>query len=247
MPTRLALVALLCLAPRTASAQDTEEADSGPGDEMFREPVAESEPDDAAEEPPVEEVEPTPEPTATPEPAPVSDVSGQVRQREELRPWHVAFGTATGIATYATTILGFLTYHDRYGFTGNGAESGCGTGSAIFGMAACMAGTPPWAHLITASTTMALFAVTFTLALFMPDPLDVAGSGGEQGTLLTVHKILRWGLLGLFVAQLALGLVTSAVTDYDTQRGLALTHLVLGVTTNVTMTTQGILGSIMEW
>lgn len=245
MSTRLALVALLCLAPLDALAQDAEDTDSGPGDEMFREPVAEPEADAPADEPPVEEAEPTTEPTATPEPAPVSDVAGQVRQREELRPWHVAFGTATGIATYATTILGFLTYHDRYGFTGNGAESGCGTGSAIFGMAAC--NEPPWSHLITASTTMALFAVTFTLALFMPDPLDVAGSGGEQGTLLTVHKILRWGLLGLFVAQLALGLVTSAVTDYETQRGLAVTHLVLGVTTNLTMTTQGILGSIMEW
>lgn len=237
-PTRLALLALL-LVPLPASAQDAEVAPADPV--PVDEPVADEGIDDEGidDEAVVEEAAPAAAP------APVEDVSGDLRQREAIRPWHVAFGTATGIATYATTILGFLTYNDRYGWTGDGADSGCGTGSAIFGAAAC--GEPPWSHLISASTAMTLFAVTFTLALFMPDPLDVAGSGGEQGTLLTVHKVLRWGLLGLFVVQLALGLVTANLDDYDAQRGLAATHLALGVTTNVAMTTQGILGSIMEW
>ncbi|MBX3275291.1 MAG: hypothetical protein KF729_33810 [Sandaracinaceae bacterium] len=243
MSTRAALLVLLVsIAPLAARAQ------SEPADAPA---AAEGEGDDAEREPPVEHAEPAPDPgpsrAGAREPARSSAMAAELRQREDVRPWHVAFGTATGIATYATTILGFLTFNDRYGWTGNAADTGCASGSPIFGAAAC--GEPPLSHLVAASTASTLFAVTFTLALFMPDPLGVDQGGGERATLLTIHKALRWGLLGLFVTQLVLGTITAAagIDDFGTRRDLAVTHLVLGVVTNVAMTTQGILGSIMEW
>lgn len=248
MRTRLGILALcIALCPLAAHAQDepTDDEDVAAEDEA----VAEPDPDaDAIVAEPV--VEPVQEPVEEPTPAPRREppdtsIADQLRQREAVRPFHVAFGTATGIATYATTILGFLTFNDRYGWTGNGADSGCGTGSPIFGMEAC--NSPPYTHMISALTASTLFTVTFTLALFMPDPLGIDQGGGEQATLLTIHKALRWGLLGLFVTQLALGFVTASVNDYGTQRDLAIAHLTIGTVTNLAMTTQGILGSIMEW
>lgn len=237
----LPVIAALLAAPLEAAAQDPEPpdpevaADDGTEDRADP-PAVDPAPVDPVDEDPIE-AEPTEDP---------SELGAALRQREEVRPWHIAFGTATGISSYATTILGFLTFNDRYGWDGDPASTGCATGSPIFGNDACTG--PPIGHLIAAATATTVFTATFVLALFMPDPLHVDEGPGEHATLLTVHKSLRWALLALYVAQIVLGVTTSAVdTDFGTQRALASVHLALGTVTMATMTTQGILGSILEW
>jgi hypothetical protein len=227
------LLAALLAAPLPAAAQDAAQdgEPSTDADAPVAAPVSEDPADGSA---------------ASPTEDDPAELGAALRQREEVRPWHIAFGTATGISSYATTILGFLTFNDRYGWDGDPASTGCASGSPIFGDDACTG--PPIGHVIAAATTTAVFTATFVLALFMPDPLHVDEGPGERATLLTVHKSLRWALLVLYVGQVVLGAITSAVdTDFGTQRALASVHLALGTVTMATMTTQGVLGSILEW
>jgi hypothetical protein len=172
--------------------------------------------------------------------------AAQIRQREELRPFHIAFGTSAGLASWASTVIGFLTFHDRYGWDGDPASSGCAQGSPLLGADMCSGVALP--HTILAATSATLFTTAFTIALFMPDPLNVADGRNELGTMLTIHKGLRWALLAMMVGQIFLGIVTANIeADFETRRGLAIGHLALGATMWATMTTQGLLGSLMTW
>lgn len=175
-----------------------------------------------------------------------ASTASQIRLREDLRPFHMIAGSLTGAATYATTLLGFLTFHDRYGWDGDPSSTGCAQGSPVLGADLCEG--PPWPHLVLSSTMSLFFATAFTIALFMPDPLGVAEQRTQMGTLLSAHKALRWALLALIVSQIFLGVVTANIdADFDTRRGLAIGHLALGAATWATMTTQGIMGSMMAW
>lgn len=247
-PRRPSLVILvtataLLAVPLRSAAQDADPSmdrdDRAAEDRAEESPIIE---DPVIEDPVIED--PTEQDPAADD---ATELGRALRQREEVRPWHIAFGTATGISSYATTILGFLTFNDRYGWDGDPTSTGCASGSPIFGNDACTG--PPIGHLIAAATTTAVFTTTFVLALFMPDPLHVDEGPGERATLLTVHKSLRWALLVLYVGQVVLGAITSAadITDFGTRRALASVHLALGTVTMATMTTQGILGSILEW
>ncbi len=55
-------------------------------------------------------------------------------------------------------------------------------------------------------------------------------------------------MLGLVVAQVVFGAINANVdTDFETSRALAGAHLALGVTTWLTMGTQGIVGSLLAY
>jgi hypothetical protein len=231
----IALVVLLCASP--AFAQEEAELEVAGAEE-------EGAPDAA-----VEVAEPEPEEREGPSiiPDEREDLAAQIAERERLRPWHILLGSLAGLSTYSTTILGFLHFNDQYGWDGDPASAGCAPGNEpVLGRDLCT--EPPWPHLVGASVLSVFYGAAFTIALFMPDPLNASEGRSEMATLLSAHKTLRWVLLGLLLGQLVLGAVAANVdADFDTRRVLASTHLALGVVTWGTMTTHGILGSMMAW
>jgi|GEM_PF-1448212 len=159
-----------------------------------------------------------------------------VRRRAELAPIHRAFGIATWGAMTITTILGFIQYYNLYGVGGPGRESTpCVTGDAVFGQDQCY-GTP-WPHLIAAMTTTALYTVTFSLSLIMPDPNNVSEGPGEFAERVRIHEVLRWIHLVGMVAQTVLGLSVAngafgdRANNYDTLEIVAGVHQAIGWTT----------------
>jgi hypothetical protein len=247
----LALIVLACSWTSVAAAQETAPEQAPPEQAPPEEEVAleEEAPERAtpAEEAALEEsVEPARADEVEENDEEGASIASAVRERENLRPWHMIFGSLTGAATYATTILGFLQYNDRYGWSGDPNDTGCARLDALLGMDGCDG--PPLAHASLAGTATVLFGAAFTIALFMPDPLQASEGSSELATLLTVHKALRWVLLGLFVGQIVLGAISANVdADFETNRAIATSHLVLGTVTWATMTTQGVIGSMMAW
>lgn len=173
-------------------------------------------------------------------------IAEQIRERQRLRPWHVLFGNLTWAASNVATLLGFLHFHDRWGWDGDPASTGCASGSAILGD---FCSGPPWPHAIAVASLTVFYGATFTIAAFMPDPLDAGAGSGERAQRLVAHRVLRWALLGLLGAQLVLGAVVANVelSDFGAERALAATHLALGATTWATMTAMGVLGSLLAW
>ncbi len=162
--------------------------------------------------------------------------AADVRTRAELAPIHRAFGIATWGAMTITTILGFIQYYNLYGVAGTPREgTPCVTGNAVFGQDQCY-GTP-WPDLIAAMTTTALYTVTFSLSLIMPDPNDVSSGPGEFAERLRVHEVLRWIHLVGMVAQTFLGLGVAnglfgdRANDYGTLEVVAAIHQAVGWTT----------------
>lgn len=175
------------------------------------------------------------------------EIGQQLRLREDLKPWHIVFGTATWTSMNVATILGFLHFSDRWGWTGNPADTGCNRGDPILGGDFCAGPAIP--HFAAAIGTAVFFTATFTLGLFMPDPLGAAEGEGERGTLLRIHQVLRWGVLGGMIAQLALGFIVGATRSepFETGRALAVTHVAVGATTWAMMTAQGIVGDVLAF
>ncbi len=166
------------------------------------------------------------------------------RRRAELGTVHRAFGIATWGAMTITTILGFIQYYNLYGVAGTPREgTPCVTGSAVFGQDQCY-GTP-WPHLIAAMTTTALYTVTFSLSLLMPDPNNVSEGPGEFAERIRIHEVLRWIHLVGMVAQtvIGVGLANGAFGDrannYNTLEILAGVHQAIGWTTWGVLTAAG--------
>jgi hypothetical protein len=162
--------------------------------------------------------------------------AADVRTRAELSPIHRAFGIATWGAMTITTILGFIQYYNLYGIGGPGRESTpCVTGDAVFGQDQCY-GTP-WPHLIAAMATTALYTVTFSLSLIMPDPNNVSEGPGEFAERVRIHEVLRWIHLVGMVAQTVLGFSVAngafgdRANDFNTLEIVAGIHQAIGWTT----------------
>lgn len=174
-------------------------------------------------------------------------IASALAERQRLRPWHIVFGNLTWAATNAATLLGFLHFHDRYGWDGSITGPACASGNPILGNDLC--GGVPWPHVVATTALTVFYGATFTLALFMPDPLDVGEGRGDFATRITAHRALRWVTLGLMAAQIVLGAIVSnaGINDFDTRRALAATHLALGTITWGTVTAMGILGSLLAW
>lgn len=169
-----------------------------------------------------------------------------LEERNRLQPWHIIFGNLAWGATTITTLLGFLTYHDRYGFGGPENDTPCARGDPIMSTDFCD-GTP-WPHALAATALTLFYASAFTTALLMPDPLDVGEGDGAYAQQITFHRGLRWVVLGLIIGQAVLGGIAANIdSDFETRRTLAGIHLSVGVATWLTMALQGILGSMLAY
>lgn len=167
-----------------------------------------------------------------------------VRRRQELGTVHRAFGIATWGAMTITTVLGFIQYYNLYGVAGTPRDATpCVTGDAVFGQDQCY-GTP-WPHLIAALTTTALYTVTFSLSLLMPDPNDVSSGPGEFAERIRIHEALRWVHLVGMVAQMFMGIGLAnnwfgdRANNYDTLAIVAGVHQAIGWTTWGVLTAAG--------
>jgi len=171
----------------------------------------------------------------------------QMRTRESLAGVHRVLGISTWVAMTATVIGGFIQYYNQYGLLADRSSTPCVEGTAIFGQGQC-SGTPVL-HAIGAGVTTLLYAGTFSLALLMPDPDNLAEGPGEFASTLRMHKLLRWIHFGGMVLQGILGVVIAngstfgidRANNYGTLQTLATVHLASGVVTLGALTWAGAL------
>ncbi len=167
----------------------------------------------------------------------------QVRQRRELGQIHRALGIATWVSMTATVLLGFVQYYNLYGIGAGQDQNPCATGGAVFGQDQCYG--IPWPHRISAITTTALYATTFTISLLLPDPNQVSQGPGAYADHLRIHQALRWVHLAGMLAQafmgigLTSGLFGDRANDYSTLQTVAAIHQVIGWTTWGVLTAAG--------
>lgn len=226
---RLALALVLAFASPAFAQEDEEEETS-----TEQEPAAE-EPEEAAPERPAHIESPTERPAQ-------GSLRAQIQQRNDIASIHRAFGIATWGSMLVTAVLGLFQYINLYGFFSPREETPCVAGGAIFGQGACWG--PPWAHLIAASTTTALYATTFILSFTMPDPLNA----GQSSADLRLHKDLRWAHLAGMIAQMLFGLAIGnnwfgldRANDYEAQQVMASVHQLIGWTTVGLVTAAGLI------
>lgn len=167
----------------------------------------------------------------------------EVRQRRELSEIHRALGITTWVSMTATVILGFIQYYNLYGIGAGQDDNPCATGHAVFGQDQCYGA--PWPHRISAITTTALYATTFTLSLVMPDPNHASEGPGHHADIVRAHEALRWVHLIGMVAQIGLGIVQGSgafgdrANDYGTLQAVASVHQYLGWVTWGALTAAG--------
>lgn len=175
------------------------------------------------------------------------DYAEQMRTRESLAGVHRVLGISTWVAMTATVIGGFIQYYNQYGFFADRSSTPCVEGTAIFGQGQC-SGTP-WLHAVGAGVTTLLYAGTFSLALLMPDPDNLADGPGKFASTLRMHKLLRWIHFGGMLLQGILGVVIAngstfgidRANDYGTLQTLATVHLASGIVTLGALTWAGAL------
>lgn len=234
-------------------AEAEPEPDEGEAGSEIMEPEDNGDPapdDEVAPLPPVEEVQlPDTEP-GEPDGGSgsggddMAEYAGQLRQRAEVRQIHRAFGVATWGAMLGTVVLGFIQYHNLYGFFGGVEDTPCVQGSAFPSQDQCWG--VPWPHRIGWITTTALYATTFTLSFLMPDPDDLSEGNSDFAATLSLHETLRWVHLGGMLAQIFLGLATSQnwfgidrANNFAAQQALASVHQLVGIATFGFLTAAG--------
>lgn len=171
----------------------------------------------------------------------------QMSLRNDLAEWHRPLGIATWGAMTATVALGTIQYYNLYGVFSNLEDSPCVQGTAVFGQGQCH-GTP-WLHAGAAGLTTALYTATFSLAMLMPDPDNLADGPGDYAATLRMHKLLRWVHFGGMVAQAVLGFIVanpqtvglSRSEDYGALQALSTVHLGTGLVTWGALTWAGAL------
>lgn len=204
-------------------------------------------PPEEAQEAPVPLVEPGEEPAAPQAQAPSAEevalsasINGGVREREDVRVVHRAFGVATWLSMAVSLIVGGLHFHDEYGF-GGPADTPCARFQPIQSQDFC--GQNIAVPMLTSGLiTSALYYTTFTLSFMMPDPLGVADSPGWAGERLRIHKALRWAHFAGMLATTIFGFIAGAMPQgpdgvpFDVRRAMAGVHLGLGTATYALLT-----------
>jgi hypothetical protein len=162
-------------------------------------------------------------------------INDGVRQREDVRVVHRAFGIATWLSLGVATVIGGMTFHDEYGIGGPG-DSGCAQRRPILNQDFCVA-NPPIPMLITGALASVLYYTTFTLSFMMPDPLGVASAPGWAGDRIRIHQALRWAHFAGMVLTTIFGAVSANLpaigpdADFELRRAMAAVHLGLGTAT----------------
>ena len=197
--------------------------------------------------PPVE-ASATAEPSIDAEAEEDAQIAAGLAERARLRPWHILFGNLTWAASNVATILGFVTFSDRYGWSGDPASAGCAGPSPIFGDT-CARGSIPVAHVVAVSALTLLYGSTFTIGAVMPDPLGVGEGPSARSAEINVHRALRWTSLAIMALQILLGAISQNVefNDFGADRAMAATHLALGTVSWGVLTAQGVVGSLLAY
>ncbi len=225
----LATLALLALAPASVRAQDATVP-----------PAGETAGAAGADEPAAG----VPSPAEAAQAESDREYTEALRRRVSIAKIHRIFGISTWFSMIGTLTLGFIRYHDLYGFFDGQGDNPCVQGTAVFqdGCASIA-----WPHMISSLVTTALYSTTFSLSLLMPDPDDSSvGESAFAGRLRT-HKILRWVHFFGMVSQIALGAIMANLSpsvranDYGTLQALATIHMGLGLVTFGAITWAGAL------
>lgn len=175
------------------------------------------------------------------------DYVSQMRTRESLAGVHRVLGISTWAFMTATVIGGFVQYYNLYGFFADEASNPCVKGTAVFGQGQCSG--VPVLHAVGAGITTLLYAGTFSFALLMPDPDNLADGPGEFASTLRMHKLLRWVHFGGMIMQAILGIVIAngqtfgidRANNYGTLQTLATVHMATGLVTLGALTWAGAL------
>ena len=171
------------------------------------------------------------------------EYANAIRGRNRLAKIHRILGITTWVAMAATLTFGFIQYSNLYGFGGSHTDNPCVNGSAIGGYEACLG--RPLPHTISSLVTTALYASTFSLSLFMPDPDNASEGDSDFARTLRTHKILRWIHLFGMISQITLGLVTANLfdraseSDFKTAQALGTVHMGIGLVTFGALTWAG--------
>ena len=171
------------------------------------------------------------------------EYANAIRGRNRLAKIHRILGITTWVAMAATLTFGFIQYSNLYGFGGSHTDNPCVNGNAIGGYEACLG--RPLPHTISSLVTTALYASTFSLSLFMPDPDNASEGDSEFARTLRTHKILRWIHLFGMISQITLGLVTANLfdraseSDFKAAQALGTVHMGIGLVTFGALTWAG--------
>jgi hypothetical protein len=142
-------------------------------------------------------------------PPPVAPVDqNRLRLRRTMLTLHQGFGLGLVGLQLATTVVGQLSYSDRFA---NGPSTGKYEQS----------------HAILAYATLGTFAANGVLALLAPKPIQ-ASEGFDR---VTLHKISMFTAAAGMVAQGVLGVYTREREGYLNQQSFATAHLVIGYVT----------------
>jgi hypothetical protein len=146
--------------------------------------------------------------------------------------WTRAFQISTTIAMAATGALGFIQFHDEYGFHDDYVDTQCGLGAQGDPILDYCGEETPWPHLIGAGARGA--AVLGSLFVATAGDFDRAS---RRDADWRVFEVTRWVALGLGVLQGAAGALLANAQragwltyedDFDLMQGLAITHMALG-------------------
>jgi len=173
------------------------------------------------------------------------EYANAIRGRNRLAKIHRILGITTWVAMAATVTFGFIQYSNLYGFGGSHTDNPCVNGNAIGGYEACLG--RPLPHTISSLVTTLLYASTFSLSLFMPDPDNAAEGDSEFARTLRTHKLLRWIHLIGMISQITLGVVTANLfdraseSDFKAAQALGTVHMGIGLVTFGALTWAGAL------
>ena len=146
--------------------------------------------------------------------------------------WTRAFQVSTTFAFAITGALGFIQFHDEYGFHDEYSETACGMGQLGDPILDYCGEATPWPHLISAGATASALLGTVMLSTAV-DFDRAARRDGDWRTFETT----RWIALALGVLQAGAGAFLANAeradwltyeNDFDVMQGLAITHMVLG-------------------
>ena len=145
-----------------------------------------------------------------PDPAAQKALERKLSLRRDMLQLHQLGGFLTAASMGLTVAVGQANYADKYGGGGD-------------------TGRFRTLHLALGFTTAGLFALTGSLALFAPSPLEKP----LRLDTATIHKISMAVATAGMLAQIILGPITASKDGQLSQRDFALAHQIIGYTTFV--------------
>jgi hypothetical protein len=146
--------------------------------------------------------------------------------------WTRGFQVATTAIMAATGVLGFIQFHDEYGFHDEYYETQCGRGQYGDPVLDYCGEATPWPHLVLAGASAGGLLGTVILST----TVDYDRAARRDGDWRT-YEVTRWvalvmGVLqagaGAFLANSVRAGIFDPVEDFDLMQGFAVAHMALG-------------------